>query len=148
MELGQLTEIRVNVFTGVITAKMYPLSDLSRALIVFNNSLQREFGSYLDRQESVWGSNDPSLNGEEEMGNILRLSQRDCGCDFWEIPGTNREIKEKKSIDEKLAMISVHTSIYIHQKLFSFLHLPHSFSALWNSSALMRKFVWWCSRAK
>lgn len=41
MELGQLTEIRVNVFTGVITAKMYPLSDLSRALIVFNKFTER-----------------------------------------------------------------------------------------------------------
>lgn len=41
MELGQLTEMRVNVFTGVITAKMCSLSGLGRALIISDNSLQK-----------------------------------------------------------------------------------------------------------
>lgn len=85
-----------------------------------------------DRQENVRDSNDLSLNGDEkEMGNILRLSQRDCGCDFWETPGTSREVKNNFKKKHRLEAC-YDFSIYIHlPKAFLFFTSPSQlFSAL------------------
>lgn len=157
--------MQVHVLTCVITAKKYSLSDLSRwsfrGLYVLEKAwlvpglegeLRYSKGSSLNGRKKRWGN----VSFWGCLGRIL-LASRIISRKYQAPAGekkkpktSNKQTKNPTSFCHRLgACYNLGIYIVCLKFFFSPLHsLPCSCSVLWNNSALMRRFAWWCSRVR